>query len=64
MVKTPTLLYGYGGFEISKTPEFKPERLAFLEQGGLFAMPCIRGGGEYGKAWHEAGNEVEKAKCF
>ncbi len=61
---TPTLLFGYGGFNISKTPEFKPERLVFLEQGGLFAMANIRGGGEYGTAWHEAGTKLKKQNVF
>ncbi len=61
---TPTLLFGYGGFNISKTPEFKPERLVFLENGGLFAMPSLRGGGEYGSAWHEAGTKAKKQNVF
>ncbi|MFM8433116.1 MAG: prolyl oligopeptidase family serine peptidase [Bacteroidota bacterium] len=60
----PTLLFGYGGFNISKTPEFKIERLVFLEQGGVFAMPCIRGGGEYGESWHEAGTKLKKQNVF
>ena len=62
--KNPTLLYGYGGFNISKTPEFKPERLVFLEQGGIFAMPCLRGGGEYGTEWHQAGTKLKKQNVF
>ncbi len=62
--KNPTLLFGYGGFNISKTPEFKPERLVFLEQGGVFAMPCLRGGGEYGTEWHEAGIKLKKQNVF
>jgi prolyl oligopeptidase len=61
---TPTLLFGYGGFNISKTPEFKAERLIFLEQGGMFAMPCIRGGGEYGEEWHKAGTKLNKQNVF
>lgn len=61
---TPTLLFGYGGFDISKMPEFKPERLVFLEQGGLFAMPNIRGGGEYGSSWHKAGTKMQKQNVF
>ena len=60
----PTLLYGYGGFNISKTPEFKPERLVFLEQGGLLALPNLRGGGEYGSDWHEAGTKGKKQNVF
>jgi prolyl oligopeptidase len=62
--KTPTLLFGYGGFNISKTPEFKPERLVFLEQGGIFAMPSLRGGGEFGTAWHKAGTRLQKQNVF
>lgn len=61
---TPTLLFGYGGFNISKTPEFKPERLVFLQEGGLFAMPNLRGGGEFGSAWHEAGTKLKKQNVF
>ena len=60
----PTLLYGYGGFNISKTPEFKAERLVFLLSGGVFAMPCLRGGGEYGSEWHEAGTKLKKQNVF
>ncbi len=60
----PTLLFGYGGFNISKTPEFKPERLAFLQEGGLFAMANLRGGGEYGSEWHEAGTKEKKQNVF
>jgi prolyl oligopeptidase len=62
--ETPALLFGYGGFDISKTPEFKPERLVFLEKGGLFAMANIRGGGEYGEAWHKAGTRLLKQNVF
>ena len=60
----PTLLFGYGGFNISLTPEFKIERLVFLENGGVFAMPCLRGGGEYGENWHEAGTGLKKQNVF
>lgn len=60
----PTLLFGYGGFNISKTPEFKAERLVFLENGGLLAVPNIRGGGEYGSEWHEAGTKLNKQNVF
>ena len=62
--ENPTLLFGYGGFNISKTPEFKPERMIFLEQGGIFAMPCIRGGGEFGEEWHAAGTKLKKQNVF
>lgn len=62
--KNPTLLFGYGGFNISKTPEFITERLLFLEKGGVFAMPNLRGGGEYGEAWHEAGTKLKKQNVF
>ncbi|MBK8846493.1 MAG: S9 family peptidase [Bacteroidetes bacterium] len=60
----PVLLFGYGGFNISKTPEYKPERMVFIERGGIFAMPCIRGGGEYGAAWHKAGTKLQKQNVF
>ncbi len=60
----PTLLFGYGGFNVSKTPEFKIERLVFLENGGVFAMPCLRGGGEYGEEWHNAGSRLKKQNGF
>ena len=61
---TPTLLFGYGGFNISKTPEYKPERLVFLQEGGLFAMANLRGGGEYGADWHIAGTRLNKQNVF
>jgi prolyl oligopeptidase len=60
----PVLLFGYGGFNISKTPDFKIERLVFLENGGIFAMPNLRGGGEYGESWHEAGTKLKKQNVF
>ena len=60
----PTMIYAYGGFNISQTPSFKVERLAFLEQGGVFALPCIRGGGEYGEEWHQAGMKLNKQNVF
>lgn len=62
--KNPTLLYGYGGFNISLTPGFSITRLILLEQGGVFAMPNLRGGGEYGKEWHEAGIKERKQNVF
>jgi len=60
----PTKLYAYGGFNISLTPYFSPPLIAFLERGGIFAQPNIRGGGEYGKAWHEAGMKLHKQNVF
>lgn len=60
----PTLLYGYGGFNASLTPGFSPTRLILLEQGGVFAMPNLRGGGEFGKSWHEAGTKERKQNVF
>ena len=60
----PTLIFGYGGFNIPMTPAFKIERLIFLENGGVFAVPCLRGGGEYGENWHEAGTGMKKQNVF
>ena len=62
--ETPTLLYAYGGFNISLTPSFSISRLQWMEMGGIFAMPNLRGGGEYGKAWHKAGTKTKKQNVF
>lgn len=62
--KNPTLLYGYGGFNVSMTPYFTPRRIPFLENGGIYAQPSIRGGGEYGKEWHLAGTKMQKQNVF
>lgn len=60
----PTLLYGYGGFNIPMTPTFSPARVAWLEIGGVYAVACLRGGGEYGKDWHLAGTKGKKQNVF
>ena len=62
--KNPTYLYSYGGFNISMTPGFSPSLLAFMEGGGIYAQPCIRGGSEYGEEWHQAGTKMQKQNVF
>ena len=62
--RSPTLLYGYGGFNVPITPYFGVSKLLWMEMGGVFAVACIRGGGEYGQEWHEAGIKLHKQTVF
>lgn len=62
--KNPTILYGYGGFNISLTPSFSTANAVWMEQGGIYAVPNLRGGGEYGKKWHVAGTKLQKQNVF
>ncbi|MBI6120358.1 prolyl oligopeptidase family serine peptidase [Salegentibacter maritimus] len=62
--KNPTILYGYGGFNVSLTPSFNTANAIWMEQGGVYAVPNLRGGGEYGKEWHDAGIKLKKQNVF
>lgn len=62
--KNPTILYGYGGFNISLTPSFSIPNAVWMEQGYIYAVPNLRGGGEYGKKWHNAGTKMQKQNVF
>lgn len=62
--KNPTMLYGYGGFNVSLTPSFSIANAVWLENGGVYAVANLRGGGEYGKKWHNAGTQMQKQNVF
>ncbi|WP_313374869.1 prolyl oligopeptidase family serine peptidase [Chishuiella sp.] len=62
--KNPTIVYGYGGFNISLTPAFSPAIATWIENGGIYAVPNLRGGGEYGKKWHDGGRQFNKLNVF
>lgn len=60
----PVYLYGYGGFNVSLNPAFSPNRVVWLENGGIYAEANLRGGGEYGEEWHHAGTKQNKMNVF